>query len=116
MCTPEPWFPSSGKAVLNAGELSDFSRLLTEQVQQTFGTEIKNKQQFIEAASQIDFEKLGNDYLASINAQFAHLGLGKNIHYFSDRIELNGIYMNVSPEFNYRLYRLLVRLKTMSYL
>ncbi len=39
-----------------------------------------------------------------------------NIHYFSDRIELNGIYMNVSPEFNYRLYRLLVRLKTMSYL
>jgi len=83
---------STGKAVLNAGELSDFSRLLTEQVQQTFGAEIKNKQQFIKAASQIDFEKLGNDYLASVEAQFAHLGLGKNIHYFSDKLPFNFLY------------------------
>lgn len=83
---------STGKAVLNAGELSDFSRLLTEQVQQTFGTEIKNKQQFIKAASQIDFEKLGNDYLASVKAQFAHLGLGKNVHYFTDKLPFNFLY------------------------
>jgi len=83
---------SSGTEVLNAGELSDFSRLLTEQVQQVFGAEIKNKQQFIKAASQIDFEKLGNDYLASVEAQFAHLGLGKSVHYFSDKLPFNFLY------------------------
>jgi len=83
---------SNGNDVLNVGELSDFSRLLTEQVQQKFGAEIKNKKQFIKAASQIDFEKLGNDYLASVEAQFAHLGLGKNIHYFSDKLPFNFLY------------------------
>jgi len=83
---------STGKTVLNAGELGDFSRLLTEQVQQKFGAEIKNKQQFIKAASQIDFEKLGDDYLASVRAQFAHLGLGKNLHYFSDKLPFNFLY------------------------
>jgi len=83
---------STGKAVLNAGELSDFSRLITEQVQQTFGAEIKNKQHFIKAASQINFEKLGNDYLASVEAQFSHLGLGENVHYFSDKLPFNFLY------------------------
>jgi len=83
---------STGKTVLNAGELNDFSRLLTEQVQQKFGAEIKNKQQFIKAASQIDFEKLGNDYLASVKDQFAHLGLGESINYFSDKLPFNFLY------------------------
>ncbi len=83
---------STGKEVLNCGELSDFSRLLTEQVKQTFGAEIKNKQQFIKAASKIDFGKLGNDYLASVKAQFSHLGLGNNVHYFSDKLPFNFLY------------------------
>lgn len=83
---------STGQEVLNAGELSDFSRLLTEQVQQTFGAEVKSKQQFIKAASQIDFAKLGHDYLASVQAQFAHLGLGKSVHYFTDKLPFNFLY------------------------
>jgi len=83
---------STGKTVINAGELSDFSRLLTEQVQQTFGAEINNKKQFIKAASQIDFKKLGNEYLASVKAQFAHLGLGQSVHCFSDKLPFNFLY------------------------
>ena len=39
-----------------------------------------------------------------------------NIHYYSDHLKINGIYLNVDAAFNYRLYRLLIRLKTMSYL
>lgn len=40
----------------------------------------------------------------------------KNIHYYPDHLKINDIYLNIDPVFNYRLYRLLVRLKTMSYL
>ncbi len=35
----------------------------------------------------------------------------KQLQYFKDRIEINGIYLNISPSFNYKFYRLLSRLK-----
>lgn len=40
----------------------------------------------------------------------------ENIHYFPDRIEVNGIYLHVADGYNYHLFRLLVRLKTMAML
>lgn len=33
--------------------------------------------------------------------------------FFSDRLEINNIYFNVNPSFNYKLYRLLFRLRTL---
>lgn len=32
--------------------------------------------------------------------------------YFDDRIEINGIYLNIAPTFNYKLYKLLYRLQS----
>lgn len=38
----------------------------------------------------------------------------KQLSYHSDRLDINGIYFNISPDFNYKLYRLLVRLQSLN--
>jgi hypothetical protein len=44
------------------------------------------------------------------NAQVAYHQI-KQLAYFDDRLEINGIYLNITPQFNYKLYKLLGRLK-----
>jgi len=86
---------SAGKEVQGAGELNDFSRLLTEQVKNTFGNDIKTKQEFIEASARIDFHQLGADYLSSVHAQFSHLGVGNKVHCFTDKLPFNFLYIGL---------------------
>lgn len=38
----------------------------------------------------------------------------EQLNYHADRVEINGIYFNISPTFNYKLYRLLSRLKSLN--
>ena len=86
---------TAGDNVHSAGELNDFSRLLTERVKATYTGEIKNKLQFIAAAADIDFAKLGQDYLRSVKTQLADVGLGQKVHYFTDKLPLNFLYVGL---------------------
>lgn len=87
---------SAGKNVHSAGELNDFARLFTAQVEKTFGTKMKSRQQFIEASSQIDFVKLGQDYLHSVKDQLSHIDFGKNKNqFFTDKLPFNFLYIGL---------------------
>lgn len=44
------------------------------------------------------------------NAHVAYHQINQ-LAYFDDRLEINGIYLNITPSFNYKLYKLLYRLK-----
>jgi len=37
----------------------------------------------------------------------------QKLAYYKDRVEINGIYLNITPSINYKIYRLLARLRTL---
>lgn len=42
-----------------------------------------------------------------------HYNQINKLRFYADRLEINGIYLNISPSINYKLYRLLHRLRTL---
>ena len=81
--------------VFSGGELSDFAQLLTAQVNQLQAPSNQQKPSFIEAASQIDFKQLGQNYLSAVKARFSEVDLGGNIGFFTDKLPFNYLYLGL---------------------
>ncbi|MCO4799938.1 MAG: sulfotransferase, partial [Colwelliaceae bacterium] len=81
--------------VFSAGELSDFAQCLTSLVQQSEQGSGNSKSSFMAAASQVDFDQLGQDYLKAIEAKFSHIGIGDKINYIIDKLPFNYLYVGL---------------------
>ncbi|MBU2880411.1 sulfotransferase [Psychrosphaera sp. B3R10] len=86
---------SAAPNVYAAGELSDFTRLLTEQTTKQFAGDIKSKRDFIRCSSKIDFEVLGSRYLDALKQ---HIPDDKNtpiVEYVIDKLPFNFLYVGL---------------------
>ena len=84
---------SADPSVHSAGELSDFTRLLTEQVKLQFGGKVTSKRQFIEYCKHIDFQALGNNYIDSIKQHIPNES--QAIKYVIDKLPFNYLYIGL---------------------
>ncbi|MDU0112544.1 sulfotransferase [Psychrosphaera aquimarina] len=84
---------SAEPSVYSAGELSDFTRLLTEQVNLQFGDKVRSKRQFIECCKDINFQTLGDKYIHSIK-QYIPVD-SQGIRYVIDKLPFNYLYIGL---------------------
>jgi tetratricopeptide (TPR) repeat protein len=86
---------SASDNVFSAGEINDFASCLTAQVNQYRSSAESSKKSFICAASQIDFDRLGDDYLASVTARFSDVEFGDKVNYVIDKLPFNYLYLGL---------------------
>lgn len=81
--------------VFSAGELNEFSQALTEIVQNQGILKSGDTKSFIKSAATIDFNQLGQNYLARVKARFANEFNSKGIQYFTDKLPFNYLYLGL---------------------
>lgn len=86
---------SAAPNVYAAGELSDFTRLLTEQTKKQFGPDIKSKQDFIRCSSKIDYDALGRRYLDALQQHIPDDKDGPITEYVIDKLPFNFLYVGL---------------------
>ncbi|WP_068547429.1 tetratricopeptide repeat-containing sulfotransferase family protein [Thalassotalea crassostreae] len=81
-------------SVYSGGEMNDFSRLLMKQVRTQQGNKPLNPQQLVEASKNVNFQKLGEDYINAVRQQ---LNMQNSISsgYFTDKLPLNYLYLGL---------------------